>query len=429
VAVPAIAQDLEASAILISWVPTAFLLANAVLMLPAGRMADIHGRKKVYLTGMLVFTVSCLLASVVPDIEWLLFTRLLQGFGAALTFATGLAIIMSVFSTENRGMALGFASASLYIGLSLGPLLGGWFTEYYGWRSVFLFPVVPAVISVLMILLKLKGEWKSETAQPVDWFGSLIFAVWSSALFIGMSEIPSPRSFLLLFAGIVSLIYFFYQQAHAASPLIRFRAIMENHVFSRSLMASMCTYASNYPLIFLFSLYLQFIQGMSPVEAGQIMVLQAVMMAIVAPFSGRLSDQFEPRLIATAGCLVMSLAFAALVTIHAGTSIYLIAATMLTLGIGFGLFTVPNNNAALSAVQKDRLGIATALLNLTRIIGNMFGTAFTLFLVAVFIGQAKIQPDQFPALLTVVRIALAASLLLSALGAYFSFIRGDIQRK
>ena len=429
VAVPTIALDLGANAILVSWLPTAFLLANAIFLLPAGRLADIHGRKKIFLIGMVLFSVSCVMANLAPNIELLLLTRVLQGIGGALAFATGLAIVMTIFTSDKRGAALGITSATLYLGLSLGPVIGGWFTENYGWRSVFLFPLVLGFLSVSLTLLSLKGEWKNESPNKVDWYGSLIFALWSSALYIGISLIPDPISWGLITAGIAGSVWFYYQQLASPSPLIRFKLIMQNRVFSRSLFGNLCIDSSNYPFVFLFSLYLQYIQGMSPSSAGKIMVLQPMMMAIIAPIAGRLADTFDPRYIATIGCIVMACAFALMQTIGADTGIPLISAGLITLGVGFGLFTTPNNSAALSAMDKERLGIGSALLNLARVSGNMIGTATVLLLVALYIGHVKIEPPLYPALLTLIHVALGLSFVLTLCGAWFSFSRGTIRNQ
>ena len=427
VAVPEIAKDLSADAVLISWIPTAFLLSNVVAILPAGRLADIHGRKRVYLTGIIVFTLASLLASQSLSIEWLLFTRVLQGLGSAMSFATGMAIVMSIFSASNRGMALGFANASVYIGMSCGPVLGGWFTETLGWRTIFMFPVPLITIAIVLILLRLKGEWKSETPDKVDWLGSLIFLAWACSLFLGVSLLPSPSGVLCVSAGVAGLILFVYQQTTARFPLIRFRAIMDNRIFSRSLLASTCAYASNFPLVFLLSLYLQFIQGMSPAAAGKLMMLQAITMAIVAPFAGRLSDRFEPRIIATTGCLVMSCALMVLQHVDVDTSLHIIGAALMTLGFGFGLFTSPNNNAALGSVDKARLSIASALLSLSRLMGNMTGSAGVLLLVSIIIGNVELEPSQYRALLKVIRWVLSASCIYALSGAWFSYARGNVR--
>jgi EmrB/QacA subfamily drug resistance transporter len=428
IAVPAIAKDFSANAILVSWVPTAFLLANAIFLIPAGRAADLYGRKKVFITGMMVFCLACLMAFLAPNIETLLITRLMQGFGGALAFATGLAIVMSIFTPENRGSAIGINSATLYFGLSCGPMVGGWFTVHYGWRVVFLFPMVLGSIAILMIILRLKGEWKNDQAGSIDWYGGVIFGISSSALFLGISMIPGFTSISLISLGVIFMAYFIYQQIHSHHPLIHFKAIMQNRMFSRSLMGNVCIYWSNYPFIFLFSLYLQFIRGMTPVEAGQIMVLQPITMAIVAPIAGRLSDQFEPRVIATTGCLIMGCAFGILQGLNTNTPVPLLCIAMVILGLGFGLFTTPNNNAALSSLDKSRYGIGSALLNFARVSGNIIGTAMVLLLVSLFIGKVEIEPEQYPALLKVVSIALAMSCMLAIGGSYFSHARGNVRQ-
>jgi EmrB/QacA subfamily drug resistance transporter len=427
IAIPNIVADLHADAILVSWIPTAFLLTSVVMLLPSGRLADLHGRKKIYLSGIVLLGLASALAVVAQRIEWLLFTRMLQGIGAAMTFATGLALVMSLFTSENRGVALGLASGSLYIGLACGPLIGGWLTESYGWRSVFMFPVPLLAVSFTLISVRVKGDWTGEHQQRVDWLGCFILAVWTTALFVGVSRLPGMESVVLIMIGMAGLTGFVYQQAGSEYPLIRFGRIINNQVFLHSLLASTCVYSSNYPLIFLFSLYLQYIQGLSPIAAGQIMVLQALMMALLAPISGRLSDNYEPRIIATTGCLIMFGAFLVLQSIDTDTSLYLIGGALMTLGVGFGLFTTPNNNAALSSIDKSRLSIGSALLNLARVAGNILGTAVVLVLVSIFIGGERIDPDRYDALLTVIHWTLAISSLCTLTGAYFSYTRGNIR--
>jgi len=427
IAIPAIADQLQADAVLVSWIPTAFLLSNVVMLLPAGRLADMYGRKRIYLSGLSLLAIATLLGSLSPSIEWLLLSRVLQGVGAALAVATGMALVMSIFSEHNRGVALGVTSACLYVGLTCGPLIGGWLTESFGWRGVFVFPVPLMGVAFLLVVRNVKGEWKSEHKQPMDWLGSLIFAAGATTLFLGVSSLPGWQSFLMLFLAVALLVSFFYQQGNSAYPLIRFGALAGNRVFSRSLLAQIFIFSSNYPLVFLFSLFLQYIKGYSPLEAGQIMVVQAAVMAVVAPFAGRLSDIYEPRVIATLGCLIMAAAFALLQGVNADTPILLIVTSLMTLGLGFGLFTTPNNNAALSSVDASRLSTGAALLSLARVTGNLFGTAVVLVLISVMIGDAQIEPSQYAALQAVVRWAIAVSFCYTLAAAYFSYTRGRLR--
>lgn len=420
VAIPTIASDLRAHALLVSWVPTAFLLANVVTMLPAGRLADKYGRKRVYLCGHALFAVASIGACVAPSIELLLAWRVIQGVGAATLFSCALAIVMGVFQTGRRGTALGIVTSSIYLGVTLGPFVGGWLTEHYGWRSVFLLPAPFSIIVIVLILYKLKGEWRDVNAQAIDWLGSLYIGMWASSLFFGVSLIPKLSALALLLGGTLFLWLFVRRQERIDYPLIRLKAMWGNKPFSRSALVAMLMYGGIYQLVFLLSLYLQFIKGMSPSAAGRLMVLQALMMTIVAPVAGRLSDRHRTDKIASLGCLIVAAGFVPLCFLDYQTSIYWIAAAMLMVGLGFGLFSTPNNNAALGAVPESSLGIASAIMNLARVLGNMVGTAAVLFLVSSLVGQAQIQPEQYDALLKVIHYSMILSLILTLAGAALS---------
>jgi len=426
IAVPSIARDLQADAVAVSWIPTTLLWGTIVLLLPASRLADIYGRKKVYLLGVSFFSAASLLVLAVDSIEALLAVRVLQGVGSAMVFGTGVAIISSVFANANRGSALGFTSSAVYLGLSAGPLIGGWLTEIYGWRSVFWMPIPLMLLALLLVLIVIKGDWKSDKAEKLDVLGSLIFAAWISAFFLGMSGLPDPGNVALVILGIALLLLFIKQQGRSTHPLIRFQALRKNRVFSRSLSAGFLMYAANFPIIFLLSLYLQFIHQMPPSEAGQLILIQTLMMVLLAPIAGRLSDRYEPRIIATSGCFCFAAGFASLLWIDMDTSIDLIIAALVILGIGFGLFSSPNNNAAIGSARKDRLSIAAALLNLSRTMGNMMSTAIVMTLFSVSIGSAEIEPSQYPQLLWVIRVALAISCCYALCAAYFSLTRGKV---
>jgi len=426
-ALPAIAEALQADAVLLSWVPTSNLLGSMVLMLPAARVADIVGRKKVYLIGVLTFSATSLMVIWVETIEWLLVSRVLQGLASAMVFGTGMAIVTSVFSSKNRGTALGFTATSVYLGLTCGPMIGGWLTDELGWRAVFWAPVPFALLAVVLVMLNVKGDYKSESPQKLDWLGSALFALWISAFFIGLSGLPDLNYAGLLVLGAGLLYLFIRQQANAPFPLIRLRALADNKVFSRSILSALFMYGAHYPVLFLMSLYLQYLQGMSPTESGQLVLAQALTMACLAPFAGRLSDRYEPRLLATAGCLLYGVGFVLLLGLDGESSTEYVLLAMMVLGFGFGLFSTPNNNAAMSSVPPDRLSIGSALLNLSRTMGNMFSMTLVVLLVNLVMGSAEITPEQYPALLLVIRIAFALSLVYTLIAAYNSYMRGNIR--
>ncbi len=427
IALPMIASELRADAVDVSWLSTVNLWGSVVLMLPAGRLADMLGRKRIYLLGTLSFALSSLLVLLPQTVESLLLVRLCQGLSSALVFGTAMAMASALFDDKNRGMALGLVSTSVYLGLTCGPLLGGFLTEWLGWRSVFWVPVPLLLLSIVLVLAAIKGDWRSRERGRFDWLGSGLFAGWTTALFFGLSGLPDWPYLLLLGAGFILLVVFIRQQKASAHPLVNIQALQQNRVLSRSLLTGLFMYGAHVPLLFLLSLYLQFIQGMSPAASGQLILLQALMMACLAPVAGRLSDRFEPRLIATLGCLLFAAGHLCLLGVDAQTSMAQLATALILLGVGFGLFSSPNNNAALSAVNKDRLSIASALLSLARTLGNMFSMAIVVLLFNQMLGSTELSPEQYPALLEVLQLALCLGLAYSLIAAWTSWSRGKVR--
>lgn len=420
VAVPAISEDLHVNAVYASWIPASFLLSNLLMMLPAGRLADQYGRKRIFLIGGVLFSIGSLIAGFSQTIEMLLFSRVVQGISSAMFFTTGMAIITSVFQ-QGRGAALGWLVSSIYLGLTCGPLLGGWVTEHFGWQSVFWFPLPLTLIILVLAMLMMKGEWRSAQADRLDFIGTLYMAIGMTGTFIGLSVLPDWKAWLWLALGLAFIAIFIRHCYTVPSPLVRLSLVLGNKPFSRALAASIMVYASNYGLIFLLSLYLQYNRGMTPIQAGQVLMVQAVVMTLLAPLAGRLSDRYRPRLLATLGCLAMVAGLALLVlTVGPTTPIWLIVICLMAFGVGFGMFSTPNSNSVLGSVPPERLGMSSALLNLSRLLGQMLGTAVTTLLMSIMIGQAKITPEHYADLMEVVRWAVGLSLVFALAAAYFS---------
>ncbi|MGO4891393.1 MFS transporter [Flavobacterium sp. W21_SRS_FM6] len=424
IAIPDLAADLHANARLVGWLPTIFLLSNVAFMLPFGKLADNYGRKRIYTYGLLLNALSSLMCAWADVIEWVLFWRFVQGAASAMIFGTGVAILSSVTPADKRGFALGLAATCVYVGLTVAPAIGGWLTELWGWRAVFLFQVPLVCLLILVIKLGLKGEWKSARHSKFDWRGTSIFAISTSALVFGLSLLPSVLGFGLLAVAIATMVLFVFHQSRHSEPLIRVQMFRESRVFSMSLSTSFLMYASVYPLSFLLSLYLQYVKGFSPAHAGQIILLQAFSMAIVAPFAGKFSDRVQPRKIASAGCAIVAFGFIILSQIGINTSATYIGASLLLIGLGFGLFSTPNNNAIMGAVNSRELGVASASMNLSRTIGNLVGMSVVNLLVHLYLGDARLTEQQYPALLNTISLSLYISVGCVVLASFFSAFRG-----
>lgn len=434
-ALPSIAEDLQVDAVLLSWIPSAPLWGSVVLMLPIARLADIFGRKLVHLLGLFLYALSSLAIVWVDSIEWLLVFRVIQGLASSFIFATAMAMVALLAGSKRRGMFLGIVSTSVYLGLTIGPAAGGLLTEWLGWRSVFWLPVPGILMALGLITWLLPTEQKPTGSEPqqhsmrqrFDVTGSLLFSLSVSCLFFGVTGLPDINFVALLFLGLALSGGFIYQQRHASVPLVRIDALSQNRVFSRSMLASLYMYGASFPVLFIVSLYLQYIQGLSPGDAGKVILLQALLTACIAPIAGRLSDKYEPRIIATAGCGLFLLGFVLLFFVGIQTPLWQVKAGLCLLGIGFGLFSSPNTNAAMSSVDPSRLGIASALLNLARTGGNMFSTAIMVVIFNFYFADQILQPEHYPQLLTVVKITLLLGGLYALLGGYFSLTRGRIR--
>jgi EmrB/QacA subfamily drug resistance transporter len=424
IAIPDLAADLQANAQMVSWLPTLFILSSVMFMLPASKLADNFGRKRIYAYGLALNAFSSFMCGLGTSIEWVLFWRFVQGGASAMIFGTGVAIITSVTPSHKRGAALGIAAACIYIGLTVAPAVGGWLTELWGWRSVFLFQV-PIVIALLVLIkMRLSGEWKNEEKTRYDWWGTGIFAVFSCSLVYGLSILPSVLGALMLGLSAISMASFIVHQSRSRRPLIRVQMFRESRVFSMSLTTSLLMYASNFPLVFLMSLYLQYVKELSPSEAGQVILVQALSMAIMAPLSGKLADRFQPRLVATLGCVIVACGLLVLSLMNTQTSVMHIAGSLLLIGIGFGLFSTPNNNAIMSATKSHEVGVASASMNLSRTIGNLFGMSLVNLMVHFYLGDAQFTQEQNPALIQTVEMALYMSLAFVVVACAISAFRG-----
>ena len=422
IAIPRIAEDLQASALAVSWIPVAMLWGNVVFLLPIGRIADIVGRKRVFVAGMLLFILSSLCVLLPQSIGTLLVIRVVQGISSSMVYGTSMAIIGVVYANSNRGQALGIAASSVYLGLTLGPLVGGWLTEHWGWKSVFWVPVPILLLCLVALLSYVKGDWKSELKAQFDWQGSLIFAAWVSAFMLGLSRLTDWRFALLAILGLV----FVWHQSKIDSPLLRLSALRANRIFNRSLLSAFFIYGSSFSMVFLLSLYLQYIHQLSPSEAGQIVLIQTLIMMVLAPITGRLSDRFEPRILSTFGCLLFVIGYAMLFRLDMNTSLHYVMLALVFLGLGFGFFSSPNNNAAIGSVPADKLSIAAVLLNLARTMGNMISSAIVMTLFSITMGGAAITSALYPQLLLVIKITMILSMCYALIAATFSYRRGTI---
>ena len=374
-AVPAIGAELGAPVESLGWIVTAYLLGSAVVLLPVGRMADIVGRKRVYTCGVALFLLGNLAATLVTSLELLIACRLFQGVATAMIFGTGMAMIVSVHAPSERGKVIGYSAAATYIGLSLGPMLGGFVTETVGWRGIFYLTGAGLVFS-LFAVSRVKTEWYGARGEAFDWRGALLYMGASGLVLYGCSAVTeNAAAKFLLAAGAVLLVCFFRSQARCAAPLVDMKLLKENTVFAMSSLAAMINYSATFAIGFILSLYLQLIRGLDASAAGLLLLIQPALMAIFSPMAGALSDRLQPRVVASAGMALDAVGLLLFAFLRADTPLWLVGANVALIGLGFALFSSPNNNAIMGAVEPKYYGIAASILSAMRLIGQAMSMA------------------------------------------------------
>ncbi|MDD1682085.1 MAG: MFS transporter [Methanoregula sp.] len=423
IALPTLADEFSMDAIQMGWVSTAYLLASAVFLVPFGRIADIYGRKKVFAAGLATFTLASFLMLLAPSALAVILLRVLQGFGSAMIFGTAVAILTSVTPPEHRGKALGIYTTAVYLGLSMGPFLGGILTDRFGWRSIFLVNIPIGILAVALVFLFLKGEWADCRGERFDLGGSIQYGLTLICVMYGFSLLPDREGFILLAAGAVMLVVFVAREFRISYPLWNIRLFAKNRVFLFSNLAALINYGATFAVTFFLSLYLQYIHGYSPEHAGLILVVQPVVMVLVSPAAGRLSDRIEPGKIASVGMALSALALVLLAFTGSDTPLLTFIVILVILGVGLGIFSSPNTNAVMGSVERCYYGVASGTLGTMRLGGQMLSMGIAMMVIAVFVGNVQITPDLYPAFIAGMKISMLIFALMCIAGIFFSLVR------
>lgn len=424
IALHTIGKEFHMDVISLSWVSTAYLLSSALFLVPFGKIADIYGRKKIFLYGITIFSLMSLIMTMVSSTEMLIGLRVIQGIGSAMIFGTGIALVTSVFPPGERGKALGTYITAVYIGLSIGPLLGGAMTQYLGWRSIFFINVPLGIIAIILILWKIKGEWAECRGEKFDLTGSVIYGATVVAVMYGFSVLPDFKGAVLIAMGILGVIIFALYEMRIPSPVLDISLLTKNRIFAFSNLSALINYSATFAVTFLLSLDLQYTKGFTPEHAGFILVAQPVVMAMISPIAGRLSDRTEPRIVASAGMTFTALGLFLLTFLTETTPIWHLIITLVILGIGFGLFSSPNTNAIMSSVDKRSYGVASGINGTMRLLGQMLSMGIAMMIFAVVIGPVEITPEYYPKFVLSLHYAFILFTAFCILGIFASLVRG-----
>jgi MFS family permease len=424
IALPAISEEFSLGAVGMSWVSMAFLLSSAVFLVPLGKLADIKGRKQIFFIGNMIIGASSILCALSPSAALLISLRAIQGIGSAMVFGTGIAIITSVYPPKERGKAIGITVTSVYIGLSLAPFLGGILTQYLGWRSIF-YATVPFELVVIWITWRyIKEEWADAKGEKFDLSGSIVYLFSMSAFMFGFSRLPEISAIILLVAGLFGLLGFGFLEMRVKFPIFNLKLFASNRLFAFSNLAALINYATTFAITFLLSLYLQYILGLSPRDAGMILITQPVLMAIVASISGKLSDRHDPRILASIGMGIITGGLIMLTFLKEQSSLTYLVMILAIVGFGFGMFSSPNTNAIMGSVDRKFLGVASATVGTMRLTGQMMSMGIATLILQVFIGNSPISAQNAAEFMTSMRTTFIVFVVLCIVGLFSSLARG-----
>ncbi|MEI6142779.1 MAG: MFS transporter [Mariniphaga sp.] len=427
IALPAIEKDFELNAVGLSWVITSYLLSSAVFLIPFGKLADIHGQKLVFQGGIILFTLGSVFCGMAYNGLMLILFRIVQGIGASMTMTTGTPILVSVFPPSERGKVLGLNVSSVYLGLSVGPFAGGFLTQLFGWRSIFLICVPLGIAAILLVFFKLKIVETVKNPAKIDHIGAFYYAIGLIGIVYSSSYLNKPFGWPLMLGGIMLMFLFVRRCLSSDDPIFEIPLFTRNRLFAFSNVAALINYSATFSLVFLMSLFLQKIKGFTPQQTGTILVAQPLMMMLLSPFAGRLSDRIEPRKLATTGMVISAAGLFQLSLVNAQTPVSLIVMYLVLMGTGFGIFSSPNMNTIMSSVKKDQLGIASGTSATMRVIGQMVSMMLATLVFSFYFPGGHIKEVDNVLFMSSIKVLFVISGTICFAGVFFSNSRGNLR--
>jgi MFS family permease len=419
-------EDFHVSAVYLTWISISMVLVSAAVLLPFGRLADAYGRMRFFIGSMVLFSVVSFASALAPSAAVLLALRMLIGVSLAIGSVTAPALVILAFPIQVRGRALGWNVLGVYLGVTVGPFLGGLIFHGIGWRGFFYVLAGMNMINVVLPVWKLRHiEWKEPKQGRFDVAGSLLYAAGLVALLLGFSLLPGITGAILLPAGVLVLAAFLWWESRAADPLLPVGLLKHNRVFAFANGAAFVNYAATAAMSLLMSYYLIVDRGLSQAVAGLLISAGSLVQAMFSPLAGRLADRLTARYVASAGMGLCVLGLFALIFLGSTTPYWYIVAALCVLGLGFAFFSTPITYTVMGSVDTSRVGIASATLSAMRQAGMNLGLGLATMLIAVYIGPLTLEYGNeavHAPLLTTIRISFIIFTVLCAVGIAASLV-------
>ena len=421
VALPTMARNFAVSAVAQNWIAMVFFLSIAIFSLPFGKISAKFGLKKTFYIGLILLIIGSFGVSISNSSDILIVFRALQGLSVAILNVSTLAIVTESLPLNERGKGIGIITSIAYVGLIAANVIGGFLTNNFGWRSVFLFVIPFLILTILITYFKVPNEWVLMKDDKFDYVGALIFGLAISLLTYGFTIMHTLQGVGLLILSILLFLIFGKWQLNIKFPLFPVK-ILKNKKFTYSSIAALLCSFSTFVVIYIVDYHLQYINNVDPQTTGLILMLAPISMAISTFFAGRFSDRFNPQFIASFGLGIVFIALIILTLLNETTPLSVVILTIILEGIGYGIFISPNTNIVVSSLPDKLASIASATVSTTRVIGETLSLGILTVIFAVIMGSLQIIPKYYPLLIEssqIVSILLAFGCLI---GIIFSLI-------
>ena len=406
----------------VAWITKSFLLASAIGLLLSGWLADNFGRRKIFLIGNIVFGVISLLIIFLKNFYLLVIFRFFQGLGSSMIMASAPALIASAFDTNKRGFVLGIQTTFTYVGLLLAPLLGGILTQYFGWKSLFLFNFFFTILALVIITFAVKSEWKNEEKINFDFYGYSLFVLVVIGIVLALEWLNWNSLIALAISFLFGYGFIIYELQHP-QPFISIQFIRNNKFFTHSILAALINYATTFAISYILSIYLQAVRGLKPIQALVVLIFQPLIMTLCSAYYDHLSDKNNPGKIASYGMAIISGSLLLIgLLINETIPIFILAILLAILGFGFALFSSPNTNAVMSSVNKNAYGFASAFLAFSRLFGQFISMALASSLI-LLVNTRNMEILHFSSIVLSTKIIFIIFAILSAYGVHLSLQR------
>ena len=379
VALPTLTRELSTDFATIQWVVLSYLLGLAVLMLSMGRLGDMVGKKKVYAVGLIIFVFGSMLCGLAPNIYWLIGFRFLQSIGAGMMMALGVAIVTETWPAKERGMAIGISGGIISLGIAAGPALGGVILQHFTWRWIFFVNVPIGIVALILVWRFIPALAPKQTEEQFDFAGAFLVGLGLLTLSLSMTALQrfgwtSPQALGLFGVSMLSLVAFVLVERTVRFPMIDL-SLLANPDMSSSLFTGFLTFVAIAAVVLILPFYLELGMGLNQQGVGMLMAVVPIVLAILGPLSGILSDRVGTRPVSIVGLILLVLGYLSLTRLTVNSQPLNFVLALLPIGLGMGIFQTPNNTSIMNAAPRKRLGIASGMLSMSRTLGQSTGIA------------------------------------------------------